>query len=125
MNDNIIMVVMQRLYEVGYYAMITYQNFRFKTMLSFPVEVLSHINKNHNEISMHLYDVTNWIFMKLKECNIRYPDETIVGYINIQLRWDIYGKQFIIIINKNTITLEGCFSPIEMELDSEAILIVI
>lgn len=93
-------------------------------MSSFPVEVLSHINKNHNEISMHLYDVTNCIFMKLKECNIRYPDETIVGYINIQLRWDIYGK-YLIIINKNTITLEGYFSPIEMELDSEAILIVI
>jgi len=87
--------------------------------------LLSHINKQHNEISMQLYDVTSYIFMKLKEWNIRYPDEIFVGYINIQHRWNIYGKQIIIIINKNTISLESCYSPIEMELDSEAILIVI
>ena len=45
MHDIIIMVVMQRLYDVGYYAMITYQNFRFKTMSSFPVKLVSHIKK--------------------------------------------------------------------------------
>jgi len=87
--------------------------------------LLSHINKKQNEISMWLYDITNTIFIELEEWNIRYPDSIIVGYISIQLSWNIHGKYLIILINKNTITLEGRFSPIEMELDSEAILIVI
>ncbi len=86
--------------------------------------LLSHINKQRNEISMWLYDITNTFFIELEHWNIRHPDDIIIAYINIQIVWNIYGKHINIIINKNTITLDD-LTPVEMDLSDEAILIVI